>query len=76
VHVLDADAVAVGGAQGDEDVAELHLAAAEVGADVEDGVEVGLAEGEFGERERGWGGGAVAERIQVGLEVAEGAVGA
>ena len=58
VGVLDADVAAVGLLQRGDDVAQLHLAAAQVGADVERGVEVGFAELELAELELGrWRGG-------------------
>lgn len=47
VGVFDSDPVAVGRAQRDQDVAQLHLAAAKVRADVEGGLQIGLAEPEL-----------------------------
>ena len=45
--VFDSDPVAVGRAQRDQDVAQLHLAAAKIRADVEGGLQIGLAEPEL-----------------------------
>jgi len=66
---------AVGLLKGGDDIAEFLLTAAEVGAGIEGRVEVGgreveLLKGEFGDR-----GGRAAERIEVRLKVAKGAVG-
>ena len=75
VGVLDADVAAIGGAESKEDVAELHLPAAEVGADIERRIKVVVGECELGEGELGVRGRRVGERIEMSLEVADGAVG-
>jgi hypothetical protein len=69
VCVFDADVAAIGLLKGGDDVAELLLTAAEVGAGIKGRVEVGgreveLLKGEFGDR-----GGRAAERIEVRLKV-------
>ena len=75
VRVLDADVAAIRGAQSEEDVAERHLAAAEVGADIERRIKVVVGECEVGEGELGVRGRRVGERIEMSLEVADRAVG-
>ena len=74
VGVLDTDVAAIGGAERGDDLTELHLAAAEVGADIEAGVEVGFGKVELGQRELGVGGGRRAERIEMSLEVTDAAI--
>ena len=75
VRVLDADVAAIGCAQREEDVAELHLTAPEVGADIEGRSKVFVGECEVGEGELGVRGGRGGEWIEMSLEVADGAVG-
>jgi len=75
VQVLDADVPAIGLLQGRDEGGQLHLAAAPVLAHVEGLIEVGLGQVEMLDRERRKGRGRIAERIEVGLEMAVGAVG-
>ena len=75
VGVFGADVTAVGLLERGDDVAELHLPAAEVGAGVEGRVEIGGGEVELLEGKFRDGRGGVVERIEVRLEVADRAIG-
>ena len=76
MHVLDADGPAVGLAQGGEQLAQRGPRQAEERAGVEGAVEVGLGQAELGTVPgSGCVGRRLAERVEVGEEVAEVAVG-
>jgi hypothetical protein len=75
VGVFDADMAAVDLVERGDDVAELHLAAAGEVADVKRRVEVLLAEAELFELELGRGRRRTAQRVEVRLDVPDGAVG-
>jgi hypothetical protein len=75
VRVFHADMAAIDLVERCEDVAKLQLAAAGEVADVECGVEVGLGEAEVTQRELGRGRGRVAERVEMRLDMADGAIG-
>ena len=75
VGVLNAHVLAVGFLQGGDDVLELHLPAAEVRADVEGGLQVGLGEVELGKLEFRGRRGRGTQGVEASLEVANGPVG-
>jgi hypothetical protein len=75
VHVFDADGAAVGLAQRLEQVAQGCWAKADERAGIDDAIEVGIAQAELGEFQQRVAGAPLAERIEVGEEVAEVAIG-
>ena len=75
VRVFDSDMPAIGLLKRVDDVPELHLAPAEVGADVKGGVQVLGAELEEAQLQLWNRGRRVGQRVEVGLEVADGPVG-
>ena len=74
VEILDADVPAVGLLEAGDQIDQPHLAAVEVVADVEKGLEIGFAESKFAQREARRGRGRIAERIEVRPDVADGAI--
>src|SRR5205823_10876742 len=75
VQVLDADGAAVGLAEGVEQLAQGGARQADEVAGVEGAVEIAFVEAELGEVQQRVAGALLAERVEVGQEVAEVAVG-
>ena len=74
MEVFDANVAAVGLLQACDQVDQAHLAAVEVMADVEERLEVGLGEAELAQPKAGRRRRRTLQRVEMGLDVADGAV--